>query len=275
MPSCYAPEITKTSIRLAPGLLIFPPFARTKRLAMRRVLWCSGFVLVFGASLIADSNLRIADVGLHGYFGAASAVRVIVRNPSSQAQTIHLQVAASNENGITNTVTTEVTLSGGEQRELELPILMGGKTAITTDATTGGAVFGHDSYAGLLRQTNLIVLMCASDSICKTAQTLIQFSGTIGERADKNRQVTFEMVNNPRDHWWAYSASKAIVLAMPTAEFTPAQRDALEGFLRGGGRLVLLENEIADPSFLSAYRKGPASPNGERVAKGTLIRVPG
>jgi hypothetical protein len=243
---------------------------------MRRVLWCSGFVLVIAASLIADSNLRIADVGLHGYFASTSAVRVIVRNPSSQTQTIHLHVAASNENGITNTVTTEVTLSGGEQRELELPILMpGGKTAITADATTADAVFGQDTYAGLLRQTNLIVLMCASDSVCKTAQSQIQFSGTIEERADKNRQATFEMVNNSRDHWWAYSASRAIVLAMPTAEFTPAQRDALEGFLRGGGRLVLLEDEIADPSFLSAYRKGPASPNGERVGKGTLIRVAG
>src|SRR5258708_22236883 len=155
---------------------------------MRRVLWCSSFVLVIAASRIADSNLRIADVGLHGYFATTSAVRVIVRNPSSQTQTIHLQVAASNENGVTNTITSEVTLNSGEQRELELPILMpGGKTAITADALAAGAVFGHDTYAGLLHQANLIVLMCASDSVCKTAQSQIQFSGTIEERADKNR----------------------------------------------------------------------------------------
>jgi hypothetical protein len=242
---------------------------------MRRALLCGGFLLVLAASLSADDNLRIADVGLHGYLSpTTSAVRVIVRNPSSQAQTIHLQVSARSENSFTNTVTTDVTLSGGELRELELPILMpGGKTSITADATTAQGVFGHDKHEILFRQTNLIVLMCTVEDACKTAQSQIQFSGTIEDRADKNRQTAFETVNDPRDHWWAYSASKAIVLARPLAEFTPAQRDALEGFLRCGGRLVLLEREIADSSFLSAYRQGPAKPNGERVGKGTLFRV--
>jgi hypothetical protein len=243
---------------------------------MRRVLLCIGFVLVLAASLIADSNLRIADIGLHGYSGPTSAVRLVVQNPSAQAQTIHLRVAASNEYNLTNTVRTEVRLNGGEQRELELPILMpDGKTAVTADAAIADVVVGHDKYEGKLRQANLIVLMCASDSVCKTAQSQIQFSGTVEQRADKNRQTVFEMVNDPRDHWWAYSASRAVVLAMPTAEFTPVQRDALEGFLRSGGRLVLLEPEIADPSFLSAYRQGPVRPHGEPVGKGRLFRVSG
>jgi hypothetical protein len=237
---------------------------------------CSGFVLALAASLTADSNLHIVDVGLHGYSGTTSAVRIIVSNPSPESQTIHLQVAANSERGVTNTVSADVSLSGGEQRELELPVLMQGvETAITADATSAGVVFGHDKQKASLRQANLIVLMCASDSVCKTAQSQIQFSGTIEERADKNRQAKFEIVNDPRDHWWAYSACKAIVLARQTADFTQAQRDALEGFLRSGGRLVLLEDEIADPGFLSAYRKGPASPNGERVGKGTLFRVSG
>ena len=243
---------------------------------MRRVLPCTAFVLAFAASLIADSSLLIADVGLHGYSGSTSAVRLIVRNPSSQAQTIRLQVAASSENGVTNTIATDIRLSGSEQRELELPILIpGGKTDITADATSGGAVFGHDKYERLLHQNKLIVLMCASESVCKSAQSQIQFSGSIEERADKNRQTAFETVDDPRDHWWAYSAGSAIVLAKPTAAFTPAQRAALEGFVRGGGRLVLLEEEIADPTFLSAYRQGPAPPHGERVGKGTLFRVSG
>ncbi len=251
-------------------------YKAAKRQTMRRALLCSGFVLLFAASLLADSVLRIADVGLHGYSGTTSAVRIIVRNPSLQAQTFHLQVAATGDNNVTNRVTLDVTLNGAEQRALELPILIpGGKTDITADVTTGGAVFGHDKYEELLRQSNLIVLMCANENDCKTAQSQIQFSGTVEERADKNRQTAFEVVNDRRDHWWSYSACKVIVLATPTAEFTPAQRDALEGFLRSGGRLVLLEHEIADPSFLSVYRQGPAPPNGERVGKGTLFRVSG
>jgi hypothetical protein len=131
---------------------------------MGRVLLCISFVLVLAASLIADSNLRITDVGLHGYYGTPSAVRLILRNPSSQAQVVHLQVAAGNENDVTNTVTTDVTLSGGDQRALELPVLMFvGKVVITADASSAGAFFGQDKHEEVLRQTNLIVLMCASE----------------------------------------------------------------------------------------------------------------
>src|SRR5580698_843506 len=104
---------------------------------MRRVFSCAGFIFVFATSLIADSNLRIAEVGLHGYGSPTLAVRVILRNPSSQAQAIHLQISASSEREVANTVTTDVTLNGGERRELELPVLMqAGKMAVTVDATS-------------------------------------------------------------------------------------------------------------------------------------------
>jgi hypothetical protein len=244
---------------------------------MRRAVLCTGFVFGVAASLIADSGLRIVDVGLHGYSGSTpSAVRLIVGNPSVQAQTIHVRVDAGSENSGTNTISTDLRMNGGEQRELELPILIpGGKTVVTADAAIGGAVFGHDEHEGMLRQSNLIVLMCADDIVCKALQSQIQFSGTIEERVDKNRQIVFEIVNDPRDHWWAYSAARAIVLARPMAEFTPAQRSALEGFLRRGGHLVLLEDLIADPDFLSPYRHGPAGPRGEQVGKGRLLRISG
>jgi hypothetical protein len=244
---------------------------------MRRILSCTAFLLVLTGSLVADANLRIVDAGLDGYTGATTPVRIILNNPSSQAQTIHLKVAATGEGkDVTNIVTAEVSLSGGEQRELELPMQMPiGKTEILADASTAGGVVGHDRYQATLRQTNLIAVMCSSDTVCKAAQSQMQFSGTIEERADKNRQIAFATVNDPRDHWWTYSASRAIVLAMPTTQFTPAQRDALEGFLRCGGRLVLVEDEIRDPSFLSAYRNGAPQSSGERVGGGTLFRVSG
>jgi hypothetical protein len=245
---------------------------------------CASFVIVLAASLLADTkltdtepadaNLRITDVGLHGYYSTTAAVRLALRNPSTEPRAVRLQITVSSEYGPTNTVTTDITLSGGEQRQLELPVLMpGGKTLVTANATSAGTSFAQDNHDGTPRQTNLIVLMCASEDICKNAQSQIQFSGTVEERADKNRQTKFEMIDDPRDHWWAYSVSSAVVLATPTAKFTPAQRLALEGFLRSGGRLVLLEDEIADPSFLAPYRIGTAPPKGERVGKGTLFRV--
>jgi hypothetical protein len=241
---------------------------------MNRILLCIGFQLALAASLAADSNLRIVDVGLNGYSGATSAVRLIVRNPSSQAQPIQLHIATSSQWSATSTVSTDVNLNGGEQRELELPILSPlGTKDITADAEAAGVAFGHDTYDRLIQRPYLIVLMCAAENVCKTAQSQIQFSGTIEDRVDKNRQIGFEVVRDPRGHWWAYSAASAVVLATPMAEFTSAQRDALEGFLRRGGRLILIEKEISDRTFLSTYRGGTGPRNVERVGKGTLIRV--
>ncbi len=111
---------------------------------MRPVAWSTGCVLVLAASLMADANLRIADVGLHGYTSTTSAVRIVVRNPSSQPQSIHLRVAARNENDVTDSVTADVELSGGEQRELELPILIPpGQMCISAVASVAGVVLGH------------------------------------------------------------------------------------------------------------------------------------
>jgi hypothetical protein len=243
---------------------------------MKRILVCIGFLLLLAGSLFADSNLSIIDVGLNGYSGTPSAIRLVVRNPSSKPQTIQLRIVARSQwgGGATNAVSADVNLDGGAERELEVPILVPPGTAeITADARAADEVFAHDTYKRLLEKPFLIVLMCGSDNICKTAQSQIQFSGTMEDRVDKNRQISFEVVRDPRDHWWAYSAASAIVLAMPMKEFTSAQRDALEGFLRRGGRLVLIEKEIADPGFLSAYRQGVAPRNGVRVGKGSLIRV--
>lgn len=243
---------------------------------MKRMGRCAGVVFVFCACLFADSNLRITDVGLHGYGGTISAVQLVVRNPSSQPQLVHLSVAIADRWGVTNTVNTDVRLNGAEERQLELPALIAaGETKITADAFAGGSASGHDTYDRSLPRGTLIALMCASESICQSAQSQIEFSGDIQERANKNRYLRFAVMNDPREDWWAYTPATVVVLATPLARFTAEQRSALEGYLRRGGRLVLVEDEIADSDFLSAYRKGPQDTNGERVAKGTLFRVSG
>jgi hypothetical protein len=246
--------------------------------ALMRQMWrYVGVVLVLSPFLLADSNLRITDVGLDGYNGTPCAVRLVVRNPSSQPQLIHLRVAVLDGWAITNAITSDVDLNGSEERELELPALTNaGETKITADAfAADGSVLGHDVYAKSLRSGTLVVLMCASQNTCQGAQSQIEFSGSIQERADKNRNLRFEVSSAPREDWWAYTPASAVVLAMPVTKFSADERNALEGYLRRGGRLVLVEDEIADSEFLSAYRKGSPGANGERVAKGTLFRVSG
>jgi hypothetical protein len=243
-----------------------------------RATLCISFILALAAPLAADSNLRIVDAGLHGYFGTPIAIRLLVRNPSLQAQSVHLRVTVAEDTGImTNVVTDDLTLNAQEQRLVELPVVTQmGQMTVTAEAAAGGSVFARDTFKGDLRRGSLIALICASESnVCKDAQSQIQFSGNVMERADKNRQLAFEVVDDAPDHWWAYSAATAVVLAMPVARLTSTQREAIEGYLRCGGRLILLENEVGDPVFLSAYRESPASPNGERVGEGTLFRVSG
>jgi hypothetical protein len=254
---------------------MFRVLAGTKYLTMKRILLCIAFQLALAGSATADSNLHITDVGLNGDFGTPAAVRLLIRNPSSQPQLIHLRITASDKNDGTNSVESDVRLDGGEQRELELPILLDvGYVGVVADAGLSGTVFAHDTFEGVRSRPYLVALMCASEKVCKGTQSQIQFSGTMEEQVDKNRQLSFEVVREPRDHWWAYSAARAVVLAMPTAQFTSEQRGALEGFVRQGGRLILIENEIADSSFLSAYRRGVAPRSGEPVGKGSLICVP-
>jgi hypothetical protein len=242
---------------------------------MRSALLVAGLSLAFATRLCADANLTISDVGLHGYVGTPSAVRLVVRNRSAQAELIHLQVAGSDGFRNTNTVSSDLTLHGGEERQIELPLVLArGETKVTAEATAGGSALGHDSFAKVLQRNNsLIVLICGNDDICKAVQSQIQFSGSIENRADKNRQLAFEVINDARENWWAYSGATSIVLATPLTKLPPAQQRALEDYLRFGGRLVLVEPDIADRNFLGAYRNGPAPPNGERVGKGTLFRV--
>lgn len=237
--------------------------------------FCIGLILALSAYTYADSNLRISDIGLHGYSGTPCPVRLNVRNPSSQKQSIHLKVAAIDGWGNANSmVSSDVSVDAGEERQVELPILLPeGETKITADAFLGKSFLGHDVYTKSMRNTSLVALMCTSDESCQSAQSQIQFSGSIEEKADKNRKLAFVVMNDPRDHWWTYSAATSVVVAMPMTRFSPAQREALEGFLRMGGRLILAEQEIADNNFLSGYRRTPAVANGEHVGKGTLFRV--
>jgi hypothetical protein len=227
--------------------------------------------------LVADANLQIKDVGLHGYTGTPSVVEIALHNPSPRSQAIHLQIAAGNKENVLSTVTSDLTLNGGEQRELEVPVLIPYETTkLKVEASIGGSVFAVDSREQLgLRSSSLVVLVCTNQEVCKNVQSQIQFSGTIEERAQKNRELAFEVMDEPRENWWAYSAARTVVLATPIASFTSQQRDALEGFLRTGGRLVLIQDQIADTSFLSAYQKSLSTLTGERVGRGTLFRVTG
>jgi hypothetical protein len=242
---------------------------------MKRIWLCVGVVLIFFRFALADQNLRIEDIGLHGYLSDPAPVTLLLHNPSSQPASIELRITISALNNPTRLITARVSLSGGEQRRLELPIPTNPAMKVTANAFAGGSLIGHDSADPAARGRTLIALLCDRAESCKAIQSQIQFSGSDTDTAEKNRQLAFEVINDPRDDWWAYRAAKAIVVARPLAQLTSPQRNALEGYLRCGGRIVLLQDEVADDTFLSAYRKSPQSPEGEHVGRGLLFLVSG
>jgi len=240
---------------------------------MKRAFITCCLILALGCLARADSTIRITDVGLHGYVGTPTAVRLYVRNPSPQSQTIRIRV--TEDEATWNTVVSrDIQMQGGEERQFELPVLMPyGDLSFKATATVGGALIGVDHYRRAIQRQNVLALLCDNDDVCKKVQSQIQFSGSIEDRADKNRELRFEIVNDFREDWWGYSGVKGIVLAMPLSKLQPQHLQALEGYLRRGGRLVLIEPAIADSTFLAAYRQGSPNPDGTRVGKGVLFRV--
>jgi hypothetical protein len=257
------------------------------------LLLCPAAVLAKESKLPPQFGpLHILEVGLNGEYvaGQPTSVRLQIANPLTQPLTVELRLTTDFDDpnhrgafGGDDKFSKPLTLSAGEQRELELPVILpfpnDDMRLEVTAVMPDGRVFAHDRMkaGGKLSSRTLegsVGLLCVTDEACKEAQQQAQFSGTMEERVDKNKKLHFITVREPRAHWWAYTAIQSFVLAAPLTSYTPEQRSALEDFLRRGGRLILLEKEIADPTFLSAYRQGPTA-EAVRVGRGKLYRVDG
>ena len=240
---------------------------------IKQILLC--FVLLIPLSMWGDTNVWIKDVGLHGFHNGMAPVTVWVKNPFAEPETLQVRVTAGFD--VANDIATlGVELKPNEGREvLAIVLLPGGYEKVTAVASARGVVIGRDEQTTKPAAGNqLVVMLCPDEKKCESVQSQIQFSGTVEERADKNRGLRFEAMHEVRDVWWAYKPASMIVVAMPTAPLSRDQRDALEQFVRDGGRMVLLDKEVADPSFLAAYRKSAENQAGAQISKGTLYSVP-
>ncbi len=249
---------------------------------MKRFLVVCCFVVFVAQFVWADGNVRIDELGFGGHclFGKPCSVLVTLSNPKAKDQSFELHVGLLRQSD-RQTVFPDsvyvhrVSLAPGEERQLELPVqtpnwLVGVDiTAKDADGNIVGHQVSGDSQ-GWLGSDVFISVLCDKESVCKRVASKIQLSAWM-EAYGSRPEVRLR--THPRYNWWAYSAS-AIVVAMPTSAFTGEQRLALELFARHGGRLILVEDEIADPAFLSAYRTGTPNPEGVRIGTGHLYRVP-
>ncbi len=239
--------------------------------------------VVLAVSATSAAQVAIRDIGLSGYWAAAprpTRVRLELTNPSAEARPVQLRLSVvSGNTRLAETLRdyeTSMTLAPKTRMLADFPVNLGsaGQRVQVRMLDANGRLL---SLAQARVEANdgrrLVAFICRDPDLCQQGQATIQFSGTMEEQVAKGKNLGFLQLDDPAQDWWAYEPVSVLILASPTRALSARQRDAIEGFLRAGGTLVLCEAEMADPDFLSAYRDAP--PDKPRlVGKGYLVRVP-
>jgi hypothetical protein len=237
----------------------------------------------------SQDSLRIESVGLGNYYSFTDPTPVRVHIPVvSHGQSIELEFLVRSGNSPwhreisrTDRFSQHVEAAAGQALEIEAPILItqaNWRELQVTASTADGQVIGSVSrdlkdLTSLANGPFLVAVYCTDDAICRNVQSQIAFgeNGASGSRMNQNLRLT--TFRDARTEWWAYRVAQTVVVAGPISGFSSDELQALENFTRGGGGLVVLEEETADKDFLAAYRQGAPTPMAIQVGRGRLFRA--
>jgi len=254
------------------------------RLQIRAALLFLTLALALAPAAFSSDVVKIVDVGLQGYYldGNPAVVRVLLIHTDARSATIELRVHVHTEFRPQveriDTFTQIVTLAPNEQRVVDVPVVIpgGGIQKVEVEEADGqGTVSAKDS-APLSGQSpyGLIALMCLEQRVCQVAQAEISFSGAPQVQAAKGKQLKFVSLQYAPEEWLGYEPARTVVLAEPVAAMSPAQWKALEDFVREGGTLIVVQDLVADPSFLAPYRAQASRGIPNIVGRGKVLWIP-
>jgi hypothetical protein len=258
-------------------------------------------------------SLKIRQVGLENVYASDNNPTLIAfdaRNSTMQSMPISLVVdevsLESDSNSVTTSITLPLLLSPGEERTFRVPLHIisqnNNKLVIYLEARdAANLVVGRAArLVGKKTDGQVLGLICSTPELCRNMQQSILLSGSPDEQTYKSQILRMIQLSDPPSEGWAYAPANTVILAAPIARLSEDQRQALELFVRNGGKLVLIEAQIADgvssnpgtnpaaarlsladlsamnrkASFLELYRIRLPFGQSLRVGSGYLVRLP-
>jgi hypothetical protein len=259
---------------------------------MTRPVWIAAILLTFAPFSNASDTVRIAEIGVKGYYleDRPTRIGIVLSRQSPQPIAVDLRIRVHSYPAPhverVDTFTQRLPLSSDdgqrltndELRLIYIPVLLQssqGASVEVDELDDRGQVLSHDAtFLEAPLQAHLIGILCAKPDICQQIQSQVSFSGSSGAQTDKGKYLKFVTIENPPEASWQYSAVGTLIVARPPWQMEPPQRDALENFARRGGALILLDDQAHDPSFLSAYRPVTGNPGSAVVGRGKVFYVP-
>jgi len=252
------------------------------------------FLLLFAfstTSFAADTvSVKITHFGLEGnYAGPAEPtwIEVTAHNNSNHYHVFRLVVSEVNlENdalAVSEAVDVPAELGASETRVFDVPVhIVGQSHAVlyVQALSIEGQLLGRAGMpVGEKIAGQVIAMLCATPELCHAIRQSILLSGSAEEQTRKSSSLRLIQLTKPAPTGWAYSPADIVILAEPMAQFSAAQRDALEIYLHRGGNLVLVDDRLADssskeqPGFLDAYRSRAAEGKTLSVGDGEFVHL--
>ena len=235
-------------------------------------------------------TVKINHFGLEGNYASPAEptwVEVSAHNNENGHAVFQLVVSEVNlENDalpITEVVTVPAELTASETRVFDVPlhIVPQNHAVLYVQAlSVEGHLLGRTGIVvGQKMNGQIIAMLCATADLCRAIRQSILLSGGPEEQTRKSSSLRLIQLTKPAPAGWAYSSADILILAMPMAQFSAAQRDALEIYLHRGGSLVLVDDQLLDsspaeqPRFLDAYRRRAEEGRALSVGDGQFIRL--